>query len=255
MGFAEWLILLAVCMFFVAYIFCAIVSRVLAYTENKTILDHHDQSDGSQNVEQKASNVKDERGDKWHKLVSKMYYGILPYAYGFVRYMTNQTGKIPSTRVRKSLYRIVFCMKITPKTVLYGGSEFRSPWNIKLGNCVVSNHCLFDGRRGITVADNVVFGAGVHMWTEEHAVNDPMFRVLERNRQPIVIDERAWICSDSTILPGVHIGEGAVIASRACVTKDCEPYGIYAGVPARKIGERNRELKYTLDGKPTWHFY
>ena len=208
MGFAEWLILFAVCMFFVAYLCCAVASRVLAYAEKIIDLNRHDQSDKPQNVEKKASDIKDERGGKWHKFAGKIYYGILPYTYGFVRYMTNQTGKIPSTRVRKSLYRFAFCMKITPKTVLYGGSEFRSPWNIKLGNCVVSNRCLFDGRRGIIVADNVVFGAGVHMWTEEHAVNDPMFRVLERNRQPIVIDERAWICSDSAILPGVHIGEG-----------------------------------------------
>ena len=188
-------------------------------------------------------------------LIRRIYSYFNSYCYGWMRYSVLCIGRFPSCRIRNLIMRHVFCMQITRKSVLYGGSEFRSPWNIKMGNCVVSNNCLFDGRSGISIADNVVFGVGVRLWTAEHAVNDPMFRVLDENRQPIVIDERAWICSDSTILPGVHIGKGAVIASRACVTKDCEPYGIYAGIPAKKIGERNHDLVYGLPGKQTWHFY
>lgn len=189
------------------------------------------------------------------KLIGKIYYRCNPYLYGLMRYINILTGRIPNAKIRRFLYRFIFGMKLTKKSVIYGGSEFRSPWNIKISNCVISNYCIFDGRSGITVGNNVVFGVGVHMWTEEHAVNDPLFRVLPENKQPIVIDDYAWICSDSTILPGVHVGKGAVIASRACVTKNCEPYGIYAGVPARKIGERNENLEYLLNGNPTWHFY
>jgi acetyltransferase-like isoleucine patch superfamily enzyme len=51
-------------------------------------------------------------------------------------------------------------------------------------------------------------------------------------------------------LPGVTIGEGAVVAAGAVVTKDADPYGIYGGVPAKKIGERSKDLVYELDGKP-----
>jgi maltose O-acetyltransferase len=49
------------------------------------------------------------------------------------------------------------------------------------------------------------------------------------------------------ILPGITIGEGAVVAARAVVTHDVPPYTIVAGTPARPIGERSRDLTYTLD--------
>ena len=61
-----------------------------------------------------------------------------------------------------------------------------------------------------------------------------------------MIEDYVWICSRSILLPGVHIGEGAVIASGAVVTKDVEPYTVVGGIPAKKIGERkNRELNYS----------
>jgi len=188
-------------------------------------------------------------------LLRKLYRFLDGYMYGYMRYCIIQTGKIPSFRVRNSLYRFVFYMKITKKTVIYSGCEFRSPWNIKADNCVIAGGCIFDGRRGIEIGEHVVFGSGVHIWTEEHSIDDPYFSVLTENAQPVYIETRAWICSDSTILPGVTIGEGAVIASRACVTRTCEPFGVYAGVPAKKIKERNKKILYELPGKAHWHFY
>lgn len=146
-------------------------------------------------------------------------------------------------------------MDMDKKACISGGCEIRSPWNVHLKKCVIQANCILDGRSSIYVGDNVVFGTGVHVWTQEHDVNDPLFRVLENNSQPVIIMDRAWICSDSTILPGVIVGEGAVLASRAVATKNCEAYGIYAGLPAKKINERNHNLEYELTGKPHWHFY
>ena len=56
------------------------------------------------------------------------------------------------------------------------------------------------------------------------------------------IGEYAWICSRSIILPGVKVGEGAVVASGAVVTKDVPPYTIVGGVPAKVIGKRERKV-------------
>lgn len=56
------------------------------------------------------------------------------------------------------------------------------------------------------------------------------------------------------MLPGITVGKGAVLASGAIATKDLEEYGVYAGIPAKKISERNRDLEYeTCHGY--WHFY
>ena len=146
-------------------------------------------------------------------------------------------------------------MHITNKTVIYAGCEIRSPWNIHADRCVISNNCILDGRRGIWIGEDVVFGGGVHVWTEEHDVDDPYFLVNPNNAQPVKIEAHAWICSDSTILPGVHIGEGVVLASRALAASDCVAFGVYGGVPAKRLRERNKDLEYRLNGKPTWHFY
>lgn len=56
----------------------------------------------------------------------------------------------------------------------------------------------------------------------------------------IVIDDDAWIGAAATILPGVTVGRCAVIGAGCVMTKDAEPYGIYAGVPGRKIGDVRR---------------
>ena len=66
----------------------------------------------------------------------------------------------------------------------------------------------------------------------------------------VVIGDRVWIAYRAIILPGVKIGDGAVIAAGAVVTRDVEPFTIVAGSPAKKIGERTRDLRYQLRFDP-----
>ena len=175
--------------------------------------------------------------------------------YGWTRYNVILVGRIPSYFVRNIIYRYVFKADITRKTNIAGGCEIRSPWKLHADNCIIMNNCILDARQGIEIGQNVVFGSGVHIWTEEHSIDDPMFRVLDENKGTVVIGDRAWICSDSTILPGCIIGQGGVLASRACLTKNVEDYGVYAGVPAKKIAHRCEHLEYKLSGHPGWLFY
>jgi acetyltransferase-like isoleucine patch superfamily enzyme len=58
------------------------------------------------------------------------------------------------------------------------------------------------------------------------------------NNGPIVVGSDVWIGTDAVVLSGVTIGDGAVVAARAVVSKDVEPYAMVGGVPARKIGSR-----------------
>ena len=186
---------------------------------------------------------------------TQIYDFLAHYGYGLMRLSILLVSRIPSNRVRNLLYRHIFRAKISKKTVINGGVEIRSPWNLHADRCVVMNNCILDCRHGISIGEDVVFGTGVHIWTEEHDMNDPNFAVTSDHSKPVVINKHAWICSDSTILPGIIIGEGAVVASRACVVKDCDPFGVYGGVPAKKISSRNIDLSYQLSGKPHWHFY
>ena len=59
--------------------------------------------------------------------------------------------------------------------------------------------------------------------------------------------DRVWIAEGARVLAGVTIGEGAVVAAGAVVTKDVDPYTIVGGVPATYIRDRARDLSYTLD--------
>lgn len=81
----------------------------------------------------------------------------------------------------------------------------------------------------------------------EHEVNDNMHKV---NGADVIIDDHVWIASRVTILPGVHIGRGAVIAAGAVVSKDVPELEIWGGVPAHKIGMRKNELIYENNYSP-----
>lgn len=245
MGIADYflitIVLLAILDIFFMVLYCFVQEKIERYTETK---------------KKRISEMKTEQQSiEKDSVVKKLYHYLQSYAGGLTRYNLIVIGKIPSYHVRKFFYKYIFRMKLSKKTIIGGGCEIRSPWNIYIGNSTIMTGCVLDGRSKIIIGDNVVFGSFVHVWTAEHDLNDPYFRTLEHNKQPVIIDDRAWICSDSTLLPGVHIKEATVVAARACVTKDCEAFSVYGGVPAKKIGDRNKDLRYTISGRPFYRFY
>lgn len=171
---------------------------------------------------------------------------------GAVRFNLIITGYIPSHHVRNFLYKHVYRMSIEKNVVIYYGAEIREPWNIRVGEgTIIGDKSLLDGRNGIVIGKNVNFSTGVWIYTLQHDYNDANFGVDKRDGK-VVIDDRAWVSTRTTILPGVHIGEGAVIAACAVVTKDIPGYVIAGGVPAKVIGKRNTTLSYEFDGT---HFH
>lgn len=127
--------------------------------------------------------------------------------------------------------------------------DIRSPQRISIGSyCNVNKHCILDGRGSLTIGNNVDIALDVHIWTEQHDYNNPEFRAITA---PVYIRDYVWIASRATILPGVTVGKGAVIACGAVVTKDVPEYSIVAGVPAKVIGKRNPNFNYRL-GTRVW---
>lgn len=124
-----------------------------------------------------------------------------------------------------------------------------NPANIIIGNHVIINKSvMLDGRGAkLIIGNNVDIAQETNIWTLEHDVNDEFHRVVPGE---VVIDDYVWIASRVTILPGVHIGRGAVVASGAIVTKDVPPMAVVGGVPARIIGKRDNPLTYTNSYRP-----
>lgn len=120
-------------------------------------------------------------------------------------------------------------------SVVYFGAEIRGTSNLKLGDgCIIGDKAILDARNGIIIKNNACIASEVHIWTEQHAHKDPYFRCLSNNSYRVIIGERTWIGPRVTILHSVTIGEEAVVAGGAVVTKNVEPYSIVGGIPAKK---------------------
>ena len=105
---------------------------------------------------------------------------------------------------------------------------------ICLGRNVFINHaCSFLDLGGITVEDDVMIGPRVNITSENHPVEVADRKTLVPGA--VVIKHNAWIGAAATIMPGVTIGENAVVAAGAVVTKDVPANSIVAGVPAKVV--------------------
>ncbi|AYQ34318.1 acyltransferase [Runella sp. SP2] len=127
--------------------------------------------------------------------------------------------------------------------------EFRNGKNIEIGDgCFINKRTLLDGRGGrLVIGNHVDIAQEVNIWTLSHDPHDDFHRVWGKD---VVIEDYAWIASRVTIMPGVRVGRGAVVAAGSIVTKDVAPMAMVAGVPAKVVGERKSGLKYRLDWEP-----
>jgi acetyltransferase-like isoleucine patch superfamily enzyme len=160
-------------------------------------------------------------------------------------------SRLPVRKLRHLAYRRMG-MRLAVHTCVHRGVEVRDAWNIEVGEgSIIGFDCILDGRSGIRIGRHVNLSSNAALWTLQHDHRDPDFGPVGG---PIMIGDRAWISFRSTVLPGVTIGEGAVIAAGAVVTQDVPPFAIVAGMPARVVGERaRRELAYELyDGNEPW---
>ncbi|MCC3156494.1 sugar O-acetyltransferase [Hymenobacter sp. 15J16-1T3B] len=106
--------------------------------------------------------------------------------------------------------------------------------NIHIGKNVFVNHaCTFMDRGGITLEDNVLIGPKVNLITTNHPTEPGQRR--STYSKPIVVRQGAWLGANATVMPGVTIGENAIVGAGAVVTKDVPAGCIVAGVPARVV--------------------
>jgi acetyltransferase-like isoleucine patch superfamily enzyme len=104
----------------------------------------------------------------------------------------------------------------------------------QIGKNVFINHaCSFLDMGGITLEDHVLLGPKVNLITENHPVDPANRRALIC--KPIVIKRNAWIGAAATILPGVTIGENAIVAAGAVVSRNVPANTVVGGVPAKFI--------------------
>jgi len=158
--------------------------------------------------------------------------------------LTLWVGRVPVRRLRTALLRGLG-LDADPSATVYGWLEVRNPKRVHIGaRSVIGRHAILDGRAAdIWIGSDVTLSDDVAIWTAQHDPRSPTFAV---DVAPVTIGDHAWLSMRCTVLPGVSVGEGAVVAAHAVVTRDVAPWTIVGGVPARLIAERPPGMTYRL---------
>lgn len=110
------------------------------------------------------------------------------------------------------------------------------PWRLKMGEkSSLGNGAWVYCLNNISIGSNCCIGEDVRLLTGSHDVTSPHFDLVTK---PILIQDNVWIATAAIILPGITIGEGAVIAAGSVVTKDVAPWTVVGGNPAKFIKKR-----------------
>lgn len=113
-------------------------------------------------------------------------------------------------------------------------------------DCFLTTPLFLNASGPITIGDRVGIGHHVQIITDDHAVGDAGQRLGVAVTRPVTIEDGAWIAADVTILPGVTIGHGSIVAAGAVVTGDVPPDVLVGGVPSRII----RRLDVSIAAEP-----
>ena len=114
-------------------------------------------------------------------------------------------------------------------------------------NCSFGEYNHITSTNRIEIGDNLLTGRWVTITDNSHGETDfvtlqqpPLMRIVT-SKGPVIIGNNVWIGDKATILPGVTIGDGSVIAANAVVTKDVPAYSVVAGNPARVVKQAKNE--------------
>ena len=139
---------------------------------------------------------------------------------------------------RDALLRL-FGAQVGKKGVVYRSARVYAPWNLTIGDgVVIGPRVEVYNKAPVSIGDMAVVSQDVFLCTASHDVNSCSIALTTA---PIILGAQTWIAARSIVLLGVKLGEGAVVAAGAVVTKDVDPWTVVGGNPAKFI--KKRELR------------
>ncbi len=194
-----------------------------------------------------STDINNEKG-MFNKLIQVLHEEIrdLKPRYLIARLLLAPLPDYSFTRVRVHVLRLAGFKAISSKATMWGLPTITGPDGIyarlKIGDVSRFNiGCLFNLGADITIGDHVAFGHNVTILTETHEIGPSSSRSGPLIAKPVKIGHGCWIGANATILPGVTIGDGTIIAANALVTKDIPAYTVAAGMPARVVRQLPEE--------------
>jgi putative colanic acid biosynthesis acetyltransferase WcaF len=131
-----------------------------------------------------------------------------------------------------------FGAKLGPNCHIYRKVVIWAPWNLICADAVaIGDEAVIYNAAPLRLGSHAIVSQQAYVCTATHDYDDPGFPMTIA---PITIGNYAWVCARACVLPGLTIGDGAVLALGAIATRNLEPWKVYAGNPAKLIKERNR---------------
>ena len=131
-----------------------------------------------------------------------------------------------------------FGAKLGPHCRFYPASRIWAPWNLTCEDTVmVADGAELYNPAPMVLASHAIVSQGAYLCGATHDYNDPNFPVVSF---PMRLGKFSWVAARACVSPGVNLGDGAILGLASVATKDLELWSIYAGIPARKIKDRER---------------
>jgi maltose O-acetyltransferase len=161
----------------------------------------------------------------WQALVGRLLIAPLP---------SGTAGRLRARILRGVGYAIGKRTLLMSSFTLLGGREALR--NLSIGaDCFINQGCVLDASAPVAIGDDVAFGHGVLITTSSHRIGAPNRRSGLLEPLPVRVGNGAWLASRVVVLPGVDVGDGAVVCAGAVVTRSVPPNTMVGGVPARHI--------------------
>lgn len=170
------------------------------------------------------------------QVVGKILNRLYNYLADFGLFWLHLLCYIPSHHTRRFLMRLAGA-KIGKGTSIHMGCHFFSLKNLTIGqDTIVGGGVFLDGRAPLLIGNHADIATDVMVYNSEHDINSEDFRPILAS---VEIGDHVFIGPRAIILAGVKIGQGAVVAAGAVVTKDVPEFAVVGGVPAQVIGQRH----------------
>lgn len=177
-------------------------------------------------------------------LFPKIRNRIITICLEFWLYFLRIVGLVPSHNFRKFFY-ILSGLSLPWDSNIHLGANFFKPSGIRIGHdSIIGANAFLDGRAPLSIGNHTSLASDVMIYNDEHNIHSPNY---ENSYGPVTIGDYVFVGPRTIILPNVTIGDGAVVAAGAVVTKNIPEYEVWGGVPAKKISDRNiAKPNYTL---------
>jgi acetyltransferase-like isoleucine patch superfamily enzyme len=172
---------------------------------------------------------------------------LLRYGHYFVR--VGEGARFIGTPEFDPDFRAPLTVSVGRAVTIYPNVSIRGRGRLIIGDCCsINGGVIFGLTCDLIMGSHVMVADNVSFRTADHEYADLAVPMLEQGERamPIVVGDDVWIGANVTILRGVTIGQGAIVAAHAVVVKDVPPFEIVGGVPARTIGSRLTPAKVTL---------